>query len=110
MSGNSTLDKVSTKKYMLTTIDNPYDPYTQFDMWYGFDNSIRIVKGSRVDEPISTNCCGKLAEYAITSFDMTDEEYAYEIQRAVDEIIEDDNLHLYARAYEPNHEQKSSDE
>ena len=102
----TTIDKVSTKNYMLTTIDNPYDPYIQFDLWYGFDTSIRVVKGSRIDEPISTNCCGKLAEEAITSFDMSDEEYAEEIKRAIDQIIEDDDMNLYTRAYEPDKEPK----
>lgn len=92
----------STKRnYMLTTIDNPFSPYTQFDLWYGFDTSIRIVKGSRVDVPISTNCCGKLADEAITSYDMTDEEYIYEVKRAIDQIIADDTLKVYARAYDP---------
>ena len=102
----STRDAVVTRNYMLTTIDNPYDPYIQFDLWYGFDMSKRIVKGSRIEDPISTNCCGKLADEAITSFDMSDEEYMDEIKRAIDQIIEDDNMNLYTRAYEPEKEPK----
>lgn len=101
MNTNMSVDKVSNKNYMLTTIDNPFNPYVDFELWYGFDTSIRIVKGSRVDIPISTNCCEKLAEEAITSYDMTDEEYSYEVRRAVDEIIKNDTLKVYARAYEP---------
>lgn len=107
MSNNMIGTTTVTRRYMLTTIDNPYNPYTQFDMWYGFDNSIRVVKGSRVPTPISTNCCGKLADEAITSYDMTDEEYTYEVMRAVDQIIEDDDLNLYARAYEPESSHES---
>ena len=38
--------------YMLTTIDNPYDPFTQWDDWYKFD----MVKGY--------DTCGYLARLA----------------------------------------------
>ena len=26
-----------TKRKMLTTTDNPYNPFTQFDQWYDYD-------------------------------------------------------------------------
>ena len=42
-------------EYMLTTIDNPYSPFTQFDEWLEFDT----LKGY--------NTCGYLARVAKTS-------------------------------------------
>lgn len=29
--------KITKKELMLQTVDNPYDPFTQFDEWYHFD-------------------------------------------------------------------------
>jgi hypothetical protein len=26
-------------EYMLTTVDNPYDPWTQWDEWFAWDQS-----------------------------------------------------------------------
>ena len=28
------------EQFMLTTTDNPYDPFTQFDDWFAFDESM----------------------------------------------------------------------
>lgn len=96
------------KGYMLTTVDNPYDPYTQFKFWYGFDMQKRVVKGSKTSVPIITNCCGKLADEAITSDNFTEEENAIERQRAIDEIIRNDKWNIYKKAY-PKSDENSSD-
>ena len=79
----------SNRSYMLTTKDNPYDPWTKWDEWFAFDQE----KGY--------NTCNYLARIAITSLDMTDEENDLEITRAIDEIIGYDFLGIYERAYEP---------
>jgi hypothetical protein len=48
-------DSDSTVTYMLTTVDNPFDPFTQFDAWFTWDVShgyhtaaflARVVKSS----------------------------------------------------------------
>ena len=90
-------------EYMLTTKDNPYDPYTQFDMWYGFDTSKRIIPEIDPNVPYSTDSCAYLARIAITSDDFTEEENAQERQRAIDEIIRLDPFGIYKKAY-PNKE------
>lgn len=69
----------------LTTTDNPYNPYTQFDEWFRFDTD----KGY--------NCCGLLMRVAYTSDQLTDNENAYEIERAIDEIIANDPLNIYKK-------------
>ena len=69
----------------LTTTDNPYNPYRQFEDWYRFD----IDKGY--------NSCGLLMLVAYTSDQLTDAENAYEIEQAIDEIIANDPLNIYKK-------------
>lgn len=69
----------------LTTKDNPFDPFTQFNEWYNFD----IVKGY--------NSCGYLDRIANTSDQLSDEENAREIERAIDEIIKYDFMNNYKK-------------
>ena len=69
----------------LTTFDNPYDPFTQFDDWYNYDES----KGY--------HSCGYLDRIAHTSDTMSDEENDIEIERAIDEIIFYDFLNVYKK-------------
>lgn len=59
----------------LTTVDNPYDPFEDFDKWFVYD----ITKGY--------NSCGYLARIATTSEQLTEEENLKEIERAIDEIV-----------------------
>lgn len=61
---------------MLTTIDNPFDPFTQFDEWYNFDT----LNGY--------NSCSYLARIAKTSPDLPDSINQVEIEQAIDEICE----------------------
>lgn len=70
---------------MLTTIDNPFDPFTQFDSWFQFD----IEKGY--------NSCSRLARIAKLSDDLSDKETDEEIERAIDEIIKYDFLNIYKK-------------
>lgn len=65
---------------MLSTIDNPFDPFEQFTSWLLFDNE----KGY--------NSCGYLARVAKLSDDMSTKEVDEEIERAIDEIILNDFL------------------
>lgn len=70
---------------MLTTIDNPYDPFDDFNSWFMFD----IEKGY--------NSCAYLARIAKLSDDMSDVEVSEEKERAIDEIIFYDPLNLYKK-------------
>lgn len=63
------------KVYALTTIDNPFDPFDDFDKWYAFD----IAHGY--------DSCGYLARIARTSDKFSEEDQEREIQRAIDEIV-----------------------
>ena len=69
----------------LTTIDNPFDPFTDFDSWFQFD----IEKGY--------NSCSKLDRIANICDDMSEVEVNEEIERAIDEIIKYDFLNIYKK-------------
>lgn len=69
----------------LTTVDNPFNPLTEFHDWFLFD----IEKGYYTSE--------YLARIARTSDSFTDEENDQEIERAIDEIIRLDPLNLYKK-------------
>lgn len=73
------------KKVFLTTIDNPYDPDTQFTSWYLYDKQ----KGY--------DSCDYLARIARTSNQLSDEENVDEIERAIDEIVRYDFLDIYKK-------------
>lgn len=75
---------------MITTIDNPFDPFTQFDSWFQFD----IEKGYY--------SCSKLARIAKLSDDMSEKETDEEIERAIDEIIQYDFLNIYKKVKREN--------
>jgi hypothetical protein len=72
-------------KVALTTVDNPFNPLTQFDEWYAFDNS----KGY--------GTCSYLARIARTSDELSDEENSAEIERAIDEIVKYDFMNIYRK-------------
>ena len=59
----------------VTTLDNPYDYFTQFDEWYAFDTE----KGY--------NTCAYLARIAKTSKEMSEADYEQAVNNAVDEIV-----------------------
>lgn len=69
----------------LTTFDNPFDPFDQFDSWFMFD----VDKGY--------NSCAYLDRIARTSDQLSDEENDQEIERAIDEIIKYDFLNIYKK-------------
>lgn len=72
-------------EYAITTVDNPYDPFTQFDHWFLYD----CEKGYY--------SCGYLARIARLANAMTEEEKNEEIERAIDEIIALDFMGIYKK-------------
>lgn len=73
------------KKYMLTTIDNPFDPFEQFTSWLLFD------------EEKGYHSCSYLGRIARTSDQLSDEENDLEVERAIDEIVRYDFRNIYKK-------------
>ena len=74
-----------SKQVMWTTIDNPFDPFEQFDSWFLFD----VEKGY--------NSCDYLGRIAKSSEQLSDEENNEEIERAIDEIIKYDFTNTFKK-------------
>ena len=75
-----------TKEVFITTVDNPFNYFTQFDSWYAYDH----LKGYNTLEYL-----GRLVKLAP---DLSDEDERNEIESAIDSIIEW-NGDLYKKIY-----------
>lgn len=74
-----------TTEYAITTLDNPYNPFTDFDKWFVFD----VLH--------NYNSCALLGRIAKTSEQFTQEENNEEISQAIDTIIKHDLQNIYIK-------------
>lgn len=77
---------------MLTTVDNPYDPFTQYDAWLSYDEQ----SGYYTNE--------YLARIANTTPTMTEGEVGAAIDKAIEAIIAIDPFGLYIKVTKNNAE------
>lgn len=75
MSELNTEPITDTIEYMLTTIDNPFDPFTMFDEWLEFDSRMGY------------NSAAFLDRIAMVSSELSEPDQALAIQHAIDEIV-----------------------
>lgn len=64
--------------YMLTTYDNPYNPFIQFERWF------------KEDIKLGHDTCGYLAREANTSDILSDDVNEQDIVEAMDRIVKQD--------------------
>ena len=76
--------------YMLTTIDNPFDPFEQFASWFLFDVEKGYYSCSLLARILDKN------EVSIYS-DLSQKEIDDATIAAIDEIIQQDPLNIYIR-------------
>jgi hypothetical protein len=69
----------------LTTVDNPYDPFTQYDEWYVWDTSHGYHTNSY------------LARITFSSKELSDPDQALIIEKAIDEIVTDNINGMYRK-------------
>ena len=84
------MENTTTNDYLLTTVDNPFDPFKDFSLWDSFDRE----KGH-----FTCDLIGRLSQI---SDDMTQKEEEAEYDRVVDFIIYHDQLNKYKRFYRQN--------
>jgi hypothetical protein len=70
---------------MLSTSDNPYDPFTQFDEWNAYDQSMGY------------NTCSYLARIVRSSDELSETEQDLARESAIDEILFYNVLGIYIR-------------
>jgi hypothetical protein len=75
MADANTNHQVVRPEYMLTTFDNPFDPFTEWDEWYMWDLN------SGYHTP------GLLARITHSSEEISDADQFDAIQNAIDEIV-----------------------
>ena len=73
---------------MLTTIDNPFNPFTHWDEWKRYDEDKRYYT------------CGYLDRIAKTSDELSDADYQLAIEDAITEILKLNINGMYAKVYE----------
>jgi hypothetical protein len=73
-------DMPDRPEYMLTTVDNPYDPFTQWDLWFSWD------------EHAGYHTSGLLARIAKVSPDLSEADQHLAVQDAIDECVEINTL------------------
>lgn len=73
------------KVSMLTTTDNPYSPFDEWEQWFTTD----VMLGHHTPS--------YLARVAITSDELSDADQDLAIEEAIDEIIKDNPLGIYKK-------------
>lgn len=68
------MDK-NNNDFMLTTFDNPFNPFDDFIIWW------------KTDLLLGHDCCGTLSRFAATSEVFSDERNEQIIDEAMDEIV-----------------------
>lgn len=67
-------------EYMLTTVDNPYDPFTQWDDWFAWDDAAGYCTP------------GLLARITRMSAELSEADQHLAVQDAIDEIVRENVL------------------
>lgn len=72
-------------EFLLTTVDNPFDPFTQWDEWFAWDQGAGY------------HTLGFLARVAKVSDEISEADQYLAIQQAIDEIVQENVLGVYKK-------------
>jgi len=78
-----------TVEYMLTTVDNPFNPFIQFDEWYTWDRNAGY------------NTPSLLARVVVSSDELSEADQAHAIDVAMDEIVKENVSGMHKKIANP---------
>lgn len=76
-------------EHMLTTVDNPFDPFKDFEEWNAFDTRAGY------------HTMAYLARIVSTSHDLSEADQSLAIENAIDEIVQENILGIYRKVAAP---------
>ncbi len=79
---------------MMSTVDNPFDPFVDFAKWFAYDSQQGY------------NTCGLLARLAQPSSELSEDLVVSDIEAAIDDFIAIDPLHLFIKLTGPGQVKK----
>lgn len=82
---HSSNDSNASYQFMLTTVDNPFDPFEDFDNWFHYD----CEKGYY--------SCSILARITNLPHNLSEIEIERETEKAIDEFVKNDVLDLFKK-------------
>jgi hypothetical protein len=74
---------------MLTTVDNPYNPFTQWDDWFAFD------------ERHGHHTPALLARLVISSEELSEGDQAWATDQVIDELVRRNETGMYRKVEQP---------
>ncbi len=77
-------------EHMLTTLDNPFNPFTHFDEWHAYDMNNGY------------HTMAYLARVVVTSDELSDADQSRAIEDAIDEIVKENILGVYRKIPNPS--------
>ena len=72
---------------MLTTVDNPFNPFTQWDEWYAWD------------EAAGYHSTALLARVVISSDELSDYDQQLDYEQGIDEIVKENVSGMHRKAH-----------
>lgn len=78
-------DDTDRTEHMLTTIDNPFDPFTQWNQWLAYDTNMGY------------NTPAFLARIVVTSNEISESDQALAIENGIDEIVRENVTGMYRK-------------
>jgi hypothetical protein len=81
------------EEHMLTTSDNPWNPFSNYDEWYTWDTTHGY------------NTSSFLARITKTSVDLSDADYERAIEDAIEDAVTQNVTGVFVKAVRPNQKQ-----